>query len=131
MRAFDSPCGADNASIPFLEFRWAHFFARAHEQRRLWPKPELAAAFATAYAALPPTCLGREQQQQSQLEVNTSAWYVAAAKLVPLARSAAAAEYELPAEFGAHAGRLPGFHSGLGGIPSDEPECGMIGCTDP
>ena len=56
-------------------------------------------------------------------------WINAAAALVPLARGKAAASYELPAEFGPHAGKLPGPINGMDRVLSPEPECEPIACT--
>jgi hypothetical protein len=124
MRAYDSPCRAgDNSSIPFLEFRWAHFFARAHQEPQLWPSEKLAAAFEAAYAALPRPRLGAHKA------LNVAPWFGAAAKLVPLARSRAAAEYRLPDEFGPHAGALPGAVTGMHAVSVPEPECEAISCS--
>ena len=132
MRAYDSPCRkADNSAIPFLEFRWAHFFARAYQERQLWPsKGECrscsatpAVDFSRSFVALPETRLGKAK------DVDMAPWFEAAAQLVPLARGKAAAEYSLPDEFGPHAGNLPGVLNGMHAVAHPEPECNPIDCT--
>ena len=132
MRAYDSPCRkADNSAIPFLEFRWAHFFAHAYQERQLWPsKGECrscsatpAVDFSRSFVALPETRLGKAK------DVDMAPWFEAAAQLVPLARGKAAAEYSLPDEFGPHAGNLPGVLNGMHAVAHPEPECDPVGCT--
>lgn len=124
MRAYDSPCRvADNSGIPFLEFRWAHFFAHAYQERQLWPSARPATDFARSFTALPETRLGKSK------DVDMSPWVAVAANLVPLARGKAAAEYSLPDEFGPHAGKLPGVLNGMHAVAHAEPECEPIDCT--
>ena len=123
MRAYDSPCAPNNASIPFLEFRWAYFFSHAHRSVALWPSGASAATFAQRFDELPAVRL-----DAAAADTDLSAWSEAAAALVPLARYPPTGAYELPAELGPHAGRLPGFHAGMGRFEAEEPECEPVGC---
>ena len=110
---------------------WAHFFARAYQERQLWPsKGECrscsatpAVDFSRSFVALPETRLGKAK------DIDMAPWFEAAAQLVPLARGKAAAEYSLPDEFGPHAGNLPGVLNGMHAVAHPEPECDPVGCT--
>ena len=132
MRAYDSPCAPNNTSIPFLEFRWAYFFSHAHRAAAaLWPSGASAAAFAQRFDALPAVRLSPpDSSGGAAAAVGLSAWSEAAAALVPLARHPATGAYELPAELGPHAGRLPGFRAGMGRFEEEEPECEPVGCNE-
>ena len=68
-------------------------------------------------------------QRAKPRAVDLAPWVEAAALLVPLARSEAAAAYSLPAEFGPHAGRLPGAVTGMQSVGVAEPECKPLACT--
>lgn len=122
-RAFNRKCGEGGTVINFFEYYWAYFFLDMVYSSSATPE---SVAFNTAYAALPAAFMGEYPDEDSE-EKAYHAWKDAAALLMPIARSQAAADYALPAGFLTQP-KLPGQQVGLGPITMEDGDCAGLGC---
>eukprot|EP00912_Choanoflagellata_sp_UC4_P002474 UC4_evm3s1566 len=119
MRGFDRICNKAGESIPFFEFRWAYFMVYAYNDETLWPSLDQARSFNKIYAMLPASLPG---------QADVGSWINAASFLLPLLRSKAAGDFELPNQMGTMAGFLPGYTAGMVPIPEPDPNCNLPAC---
>ena len=124
-RGYNKVCDMTGAGTPFFEFRWGYFFNDAHVDtaQAAWRTlPSSAAAtWRAAHAALP--------YPADPQTVSSAPFFAAAAALFPLARSAAAGAFTVPAQLVAIAGALPGHKMGPAPFPTDDPDCSPPSCS--
>jgi hypothetical protein len=113
---------SSGAGVAFYEFRWGYFFLDgSFHHTEYWQNASNLATFLTTF------------QSQESLPMNRSnllQWNFIASLIIPLARSASAANFQTPSVLfhSIDATGLPGYVAGDEKILNDDPDCNAPSC---